>query len=407
MSRPKLLIAHPWMGRGGSEATAMWTLQALQDDCDLTFTTAANLTDADWEALNLTYGTRVDPSRLHRIKAPALPGVNGPHRLPHLQNRYFERHCHRIAPAFDLCVSTYNPIYFGQPAIHLIGDFSFSEEMRRRLSVHGEEPYRHRQTWLRRLYLAAGGWIELRKPPLREWDDLVLANSAWAARQLDEHFLLPGAGVLHPPVPLPTAPVGVERDPFGFVCLGRVVPEKEIERMVGILARVRGHGYPVAFTIVGRFDESDYARKIAGLVRQHNDWIRTPGFLQLEEKRAVLASHTFALHACRIEAFGIAVAEMAAVGCVPLVPETGGAGEIVPMPELQYSTDDEAVEKILSLLRNPAHVAALSEKMPESAARFAPARFVERLRESVLDSLRRPPRCANDELAEKNLPAAH
>jgi len=385
MSRTSLLIAHPWMSRGGSEATAMWALEALQHDHTLTFVTAAPMTGADWESLNKAYGTKVDPGRLKVVKAPSLPGVNGPRRLSHLQVRYFERFCHGLAPAFDLCLSAYNPIYFGRPAIQLIGDFSFSEEMRRRLHAHGHEPMRHRDGVLRRSYLKLGQWMELEKPPLREWSDLILANSAWAARQLEAHFQIARADVLHPPVPLPEAPVAGERDPLAFVCLGRIVPEKEIERMIAILDRVRALGFPVTFTLIGNLDESDYSRGVAALAAGHADWITTPGFLDLDGKHKILGRHTFALHACRIEAFGIAVAEMAAMGCVPFVPCSGGAGELVPFPELHFESDDEAVGKIVNLLRDPARTRELAASFPGHVARFAPEKFAERLRGFVLD----------------------
>lgn len=406
MKRPSLLIAHPWMGRGGSEATAMWTLEALVDDHDLTFVTAAPLGPGDWESLNRAYGTRIDPSRLRVVKAPALPGVNGPRRLAHLQVRYFERTCRRLAPGFDLCLSAYNPIWFGRPAIQLVGDFSFSEEMRRRLHVAGSEPIRHRDSLLRRAYLHLGRLIEGEKPPLREWGDLVLANSAWASRQLEEGFQLPTPPVLHPPVPLPSAPAGAVRDPLAFVALGRIAPEKEIERLIDILARVRAAGYPVTLTLIGNADESDYGRGIAALAARVGDWISLPGFLHLEEKQRVLASHTFALHACRIEAFGIAVAEMAATGCLPIVPAQGGAGEIVPFPELQYTAEDEAAAKIFALLRDPARVADLAARMPAQVVRFRPGRFVERLRAHVLDCLRGEPGTVHEAFQE-NLPAPH
>lgn len=140
MKRPTILIAHPWMARGGSEATAMWALEAPLPDHDVTFVTAAPLGSDDWDSLNRAYGTRVDPKRMKVIKAPALPGVDGSRRLSHLQVRCFERFCRRIAGSFDQCLSAYNPIAFGRPAIQLIGDFSFCEETRVRLHAHGTMP---------------------------------------------------------------------------------------------------------------------------------------------------------------------------------------------------------------------------------------------------------------------------
>lgn len=404
--KPRLLIAHPWMSRGGSEATAMWTLQALVEDHDLTFVTAAPLGAEDWDALNRTYGTSVDPARLRIVQAPALPGVNGPRRLVHLQVRRFERFCNELAPGFDLAISTYNPIYFGIPAIHLIGDFSFDEGMRRRLTATRTEPARHRPGPLRSAYLAAGRWLEIERPPLREWGGRILANSTWAAAQLEQHFRLERPGVLHPPVPLSFASAAPARDPHGCVCLGRIVPEKEIERIIDIVARVRSEGFPLVLTIAGPFDESDYSRGLRDRIDAAGDWIRTPGFLDLAQKRALLETQTFAIHACRIEAFGIAVAEMVAMGCVPVVPEEGGAGDIVTDPSLRYTSEDEAVAILRGLLHDPARVRRLSAELPAGMARFSPESFVRRLRESVLGFLPQP-ESRNHEAHPENLHAAH
>lgn len=377
-----LLVAHPWMARGGSEATAMWTLQALQDDYKISFVTASPV---DWDSLNRAYGTAVRPDRIRLLRAPALPTVNSALRFAHLQVRYFERHCHRLAPHFDFCVSAYNPIYFGRPAIQLIGDFSFSEEMRKRLYIHGAEKFQHRENFLRKLYLASGSLLEIKQPPLHERGDLVLANSDWSAAQLETHFGLSGAKVIYPPVILPKVPAGIARDPLGFVCLGRVVPEKELERVIRILGRVREGGFPVTLQIIGNLDESDYSRALAEAIAPHRHWITTTGFLDLEAKQNLLASRTYAIHACRIEAFGIAVAEMASMGCVPFVPDTGGAGEIVFFPELQFGGDDEAVAKILTLLADPERTRYFREKLPPRMQRFAPGKFMNQLRKVVLE----------------------
>lgn len=382
MKSLSLLVAHPWMARGGSEATAMWTLEALQDVYEITFVTAATI---DWDSLNRAYGTEVKADRIRLLKAPALPTVDSPLRFSHLQVRYFERFCHRVAPRYDLCLSAYNPIYFGRPAMHLIGDFSFSEEMRKRLYIHGTEKFQHRESLLRKLYLGAGALLEVKKPPLREWGDLVLANSEWSAVQLSDHFGLDGAGVIYPPVILPKAPAGASRDPLRFVCLGRVVPEKELERIIRILGRVRESGYAVTLQLIGNLDDSDYSRGLAVSLAPHRDWITPTGFLDLEAKQNLIAGCTYAIHACRIEAFGIAVAEMVSMGCVPFVPDTGGAGEIVPFPELQFGDDDEAVAKIIAMLENPGRTSHFRESLPARMEQFGPGKFMDQLRKVVLE----------------------
>ena len=382
--RLSLLVAHPWMARGGSEATAVWTVNALQDEYDVTFVTAASV---DWESLNRAYGTAVEPGRVNLLKAPALPGVDSPLRFTHLQVRYFERYCHGIASGYELCLSAYNPICFGRPGIQLIGDFSFCEEMRKRLYIFGESRPQHRATWLRRLYLAVGAAMEVKKPLLSERGDLILANSKWSADQLEAFFGVSGAGVIYPPVILPRTEMEVKRDPLGFVCLGRVVPEKEIERIVRILGQVRQSGYPVTLRLIGNLDDSEYSRGISDLIGKHRDWITPTGFLDLEAKQAILASQTYGLHACRIEAFGIAVAEMASMGCVPFVPSTGGAGEILPFPELQFATDEEAVAKIIEMLGSPDRMQYFRSQLPGLMEQFGPEKFMNQLREMVQEFL--------------------
>ncbi len=383
MTPPRsILVVHPWMGRGGSEATALWTLQALQGECErLAFATSSI---PDWDDLNAAYGSRVDRSRIETIRVPHLPFIDGPERFARLHRRHFERGCRRLAAEFDLCVSAYNPIDFGRPSIQLIGDFSFSEEMRKRLYVHGEERLLHRKSLVRRLYLKTAELAGAPERPLRERGDLVLANSRWSAAQLERYFDLPDAPVIYPPVSLPGGTGGMERDPLGFACLGRIAPEKEIERIVRILEKVRDLGHPVKLHVIGDPGGSAYGRRIDEMLRARESWIVREGFLGAEAKQRVLAGRSFALHACRIEAFGIAVAEMAAMGCIPFVPSTGGAGEIVPLPELQFGEDEEAVEKIVRLLESPAEAEAIRARLPEEVRRFGPEKFVQELRDFVI-----------------------
>jgi len=377
-NRVRTLVAHPWMGRGGSEATAMWVLQALQDSHEITFVTASDL---DWKSLNTAYGTLVDSEKISVRRASRLPTVKSGTRLVNMQIAWFERFCQKISADFDVCISSYNPIDFGKPGIQLIGDFSFSEEMRRRLYIHGDVSPQHRDSLVRNLYLGAAKLLGVRTRPLSERNDLVLANSDWAAGQLEKYFHLSNAPVIYPPVILPRPSGDCERNPLGFVCLGRISPEKEIERIISILKTVRQQGYLAHLTLIGHLGDSVYERKVASLVEQNREWITPAGFLDVEEKQELLSQNSFALHACRIEAFGIAVAEMASMGCIPFVPTSGGAGEIVADPELQFSTEDEAVKKIVALLDHPEEVEELRFHLSQEVAKFGPSVFMNELRE--------------------------
>lgn len=79
-----------------------------------------------------------------------------------------------------------------QPGIQLIADMNFSEEMK--LRFHPIRNLFHRQSLLRRLYLAAGdAHFSREKPPLAERGDLAVVNSKWIATRLRNHFGIPNA----------------------------------------------------------------------------------------------------------------------------------------------------------------------------------------------------------------------
>ncbi|MCB1229716.1 MAG: glycosyltransferase [Verrucomicrobiae bacterium] len=387
---PSILVAHPWMANGGSEATAMWTLQALQDSARLVFTTASSM---DLDAMNAAYGTSVSPDRVSFVTAPSLPGVSSGHQMVYWQRAHFERHCRKLAPRFDVCISAYNPIHFGKPGIQLIGDFSFSEKSRLMLYPNAEDRFCHRQSLLRRAYLIVGnllhGW---RQPPYAERGDCAVANSFWTAERLEQLFRINTPPVLYPPSLLPDPPVDEmdqRRDPLGFVCLGRISPEKEIERIIGILDQVRQAGRPVTLELVGAFGNDAYSRRIREMVEKRKFWIRTPGYLSPKEKTELFSRRTFAIHGCRVEAFGIAVAEMTAAGLIPIVPDAGGSGEIAHFRELRYASGAEGVRRILRLLDEPELIDSYRQKLIRHTAQFRPEAFVDGLRSIVAEFLGR------------------
>jgi glycosyltransferase involved in cell wall biosynthesis len=385
--QPEILIAHPWMGRGGSEATAMWALHALQDRARVTFTTASPV---DWDDLNATYGTAVSPDKVTLLPAPRLPGVNTGTVVAFWQRAWFERFCRTLGGRFEACLSAYNPIHFGQRAIQLIGDFSFDEKCRLALYPTAADQARHRPSIVRQAYLTIGDHLARRQDePTFAPEDLIVANSHWTAARLREHFALKEVPVLAPPSMAPLSAIA-GREPLGFVAMNRITPEKEIGTLLEILDRVRAAGRPATLDLLGKFGNDRYSRGIRRMAEERREWVRTPGFLGPREKAALFASRSFGLHTCRVEAFGIAVAEMAAAGLIPFVPAEGGTREIAGADSLVFRDPDDAVAKILALLDRPESHAPLRHRLEENVARFAPERFSENLAGIVQDFLGRP-----------------
>jgi glycosyltransferase involved in cell wall biosynthesis len=189
--------------------------------------------------------------------------------------------------------------------------------------------------------------------------------------------------VLYPPVHADFEPAPWGQRENGFVVMARMAPEKEVERTIAILDEVRRAGHDVHLHVLGREDSRVYTEKIRGLCRERGGWACFEGLVVGERKKALLAGHRYGLSACRNEAFGIGVAEMAAAGCLAWVPRGGGQVEIVDNEELIYGTDEDAARKIVRVLEDGERQAALGRHLSARAGLFGSGRFAEEARRVV------------------------
>lgn len=382
-------VAHPALGRGGSEAATLWAIEALKDSYDVSLITAANV---DLEGLNGRYGTRLGPSDFSvcRARVPAFFLRNG--NAAALRGALYQRHCRAVAHRFDVLLSAYNPCDFGKPAIHRIADFAWDSEISAKYDSMPVETQRliHRDNVLRKAYLGLSK--ALRRPSGRDlWagEDIMIANSQWTAGIIRNKHPLATVEVVYPPVAGRFQPAPWARREAGFVCLGRLAHEKHVETIIEILSRVRALGHDVHLHIIGGRDHTSYGDMIERLCAEAGVWAVMEGERTGVEKESLLSRHRFALHACRREAFGIAVAEMAKAGCVTFVPDEGGPPEIVADARLCYRDVDDAVRKIASVLRSQALQAELHAKMLVRGALFSVEAYQDGIRRIVAMMLER------------------
>jgi glycosyltransferase involved in cell wall biosynthesis len=80
--------------------------------------------------------------------------------------------------------------------------------------------------------------------------NLTLVNSNWTGTQVKARHGIEST-TLYPPVPgvFPDMP-WAERE-NGFVCISRISPEKELDKIIDILAAVRAQGWPIHLHIIG------------------------------------------------------------------------------------------------------------------------------------------------------------
>lgn len=372
------------MGFGGSEAPVLWTISALKEDFDLTLITFGGV---DLERLNAYYGTSLAPAdfSLRRVLLPC--GLGKSMQFAALKGSFLQRYVRRVAPEFDLLISCYGPMDFGKRGIQMIADLSFVQEWRFTLhpAVRSWRRWWYGQSPIRSVYMTlcrtisgadSQGWTR----------NVTLANSAWTAELIKQKYGV-DSQVLYPPVAM-DFPARVFQDrENGFVCVGRVVPEKRVDAIIGIIARVRQMGHDVHLHVLGGLDDSPFSLKIKKLAEQNAEWLFLEGWAVGARKTELLARHRYGLHGLQNEAFGIAVGEMVNAGCIPFVPNGGGQVEIVDHPDLTFNSDREAVEKIVALLADSTRQESVRLHLQNRVQRFSPQRFQHEIRDVVITLL--------------------
>lgn len=381
-AKPLIGIAHPRLYRGGSECALMWAIDALVEKYRVHLLTTS---DANFNSLNALYGTSIPADAVTVVRTP-IPGfLARTNKAAALRGHWHQRFCRKVADHYDVLFSAYNLCDFGRPAIQRMADFSWAPDVRAAVDpeMTGSRGF-HQTNFLNRLYLGVCRMVSPASGRNLFADDVLIANSEWTASVLKEKFDARNVRVLYPPVSGNFPEVPWNERSADFICLGRLSREKRVETVITILERVRNMGHAVQLHIVGEADGSAYARHIASLAESRADWIRMHGERGDEEKRRLLASCRHGIHACPFEGFGIAVAEMVLAGCVPFVPATGGAAEIVGHnPALCWSQPDEAARIIDEWLRADARQAAVREALRRVTGHFSVQTYQAGIRDLV------------------------
>jgi glycosyltransferase involved in cell wall biosynthesis len=384
MRRAKVAIVHPKLSFGGSEGRALWAIETLKQDYDVSLITGGRV---DLRRLNGFYGTSLESGDFTILYAPHPLGLRYTSKFAALRGHLIQRYIQRVAPSFDLLISAYNLYDFGVRGIQFLADFGFIDEWR--LTLHPAlgnwETWWYGDSPLRRAYLGLCRLISPSNP--EAWKrNLTLANSDWGAALLRREFGIE-ARTVYPPVSEEFSLIPWEERENGFVCIGRVVPEKRMDAIIELLGRVREDGCDIHLHLLGGIDDSQYGRRLKQLCAKHHDWVFPEGLVFGRRKKELMARHRFGINACENESFGIAVAEMVKAGCIVFVPDSGGQVEIVNHPALIYEDDADAVRKIEAVLTNAALQGSLREHLSQGAQRFSVSNFQGAMRNLVREFL--------------------
>lgn len=386
MGRRVLLVQPSMQPPGGGNGVAAWALQALLPEHRVT---VLSWWPVEVASINRFFGTSLRAGSFDTHVVPRRWRVL-PDHLPIpaalLRSGLLMRYTRHVSDDFDVLLGLHNEIDYGRRGIQYV---HYPTYLRPRPSVDLRW-YHHVPSALKVYYALADGLAGFSLE--RMTANLTLANSDWTAARIRQ-LLRISAQTLYPPVTgaanqLPWR----ERRP-GFVAIGRISPEKEYERVMRVVSRVRMHVPDVTLTIVTTWDAAarSYIDRLTALARSldpSGDWLTFQRNLSRNALQRLLASHRYGIHGMREEHFGMAPAEMAQSGMIVWVPNGGGQVEIVgDAPLLRYDSEDQAAEKIVQVLDDPAEQRRLREHLAVQAERFSIERFVTAIR-SIVEQFR-------------------
>jgi glycosyltransferase involved in cell wall biosynthesis len=379
--RRVLLVQPSMQPPGGGNGVAAWVLQAL---VPVHRVTILSWRPVEIEPINRFFGTTLAPGDFDTIVVPQwwraiCDRLPVPATLIKLS--LLMRYTRQVSGGFDVVFGVYNETDYGRRGIQYI---HYPTYLRPRPDVDLRW-YHSPPSALSLYYRIADAIAGFSLDRLKK--NVTLVNSHWTGGHVKQ-FLGVDTQTLYPPVvdPAPGLPWDQRRN--AFLAVGRISPEKEYERIMRILARVRERHPDLTLTIVGTWDRHArrYLDQLLAQATALGPWIQFRQNITRDEVRQLMASHKYGIHGMREEHFGMAPAELARAGVIVWVPRGGGQMEIVGNePALMYETEDEAVEKILAVMDRPAEQARLRQWLAATSEQFSTTHFVQRVRSIVND----------------------
>jgi len=376
-----LLVHLSFQPPGGGNGLAAWALQALVPEHRVTVLSWQRL---DVEPINRFFGTDLRRGDFDAIEVPRhwrtltelLPVPAALIKLSLLM-----RYTRLVGDEFDVIFGFHNESDYGRRSIQYV---NYPTYLRPRPDVDLRW-YHPSQAGLNLYYALADRIAGFARDRMKA--NLTLVNSNWTGEQLSRSLGIT-TRTLYPPVidPAPGSPWAERRN--GFLAVGRISPEKDYERVIRILARVRERVPDLTLTIIGTVDRHTqrYFRLLKSLCESLGSWIQFRDNLSRDEVRAMMATHRYGIHGMREEHFGMAPAELARAGVIVWVPRGGGQMEIVGNePALMYATEDDAIQKMSSILANVDEQQRLRDHLAVVAEQFSTAHFVRQVRNVVND----------------------
>lgn len=368
----RIAVAHAPLGYGGSERVLLCTLEALQQDYDVTLVTDKM---PEFAERNAYFGTGVNPDQVTvRLLPQPLPHLfeTFPHLLWRMKQLAFNRYLRYVESEYDLVISTMDEYELEGPSIQYIHYPTFD---------HSGPDGSNQDGLIYWTYLRCCDLVcRISENPLS--NAVAFANSRWTAGVVEDNYGI-APEILYPPVSVGRFEgADWEYRENGFVSVGRLSPEKRLLELIDVVVELVDRGHDVHYHLVGPDDNAGYAAEVRAQAECY-PFVHVEGAVSRDRLFELLTTHRYGLHGKKNEHFGIAIAEMIVAGMIPFVHASGGQREILQTaPDAMYDNGG-AVETIERVLTQDAMQRRLSDALRESAERFTDERFRDRMKQAV------------------------
>ena len=366
---------------GGGEHLPLSLIAALQDICQLTVAVDVS---GNLERAAQLIGIEIDFAKVRIVQV--TPQGYTPKRHDSSVSFYRSRHLQKLAREADICISTANIMDFGKPAHHFINMLAFGDDA---FTAFVQNPAKPAQpgiiTKIKRFIVESMlrpiMGMRPKKRIICDHREHIYPNSHFVEGLMTQFYGPFNSNVFYPPTLFETssAPTHV---PLKVVYIGRILEEKRIVDLIDIVEKARAAtGLDIVFHLAGRLDQTpSYGEKLSRMAEER-DWLKFVGPLYGKEKEVFLLSGSYALHAERCEAFGIAIVEYLKSGNIAIVPDEGGSCEVVGNPALSYRTNEEATDILVRLLKDAEFRKAQQLHCAERAKLFSRDAYLKRQHE--------------------------
>jgi glycosyltransferase involved in cell wall biosynthesis len=179
-------------------------------------------------------------------------------------------------------------------------------------------------------------------------NQIVVANSKFTQNAISEVYNISRnkIKVIYPPVKYDEFLYTGTKERKMIASLGRITEHKRQLEQIRIMESLP----EFKLNIIGEVDPINYYNECLEYVRKHK--ITNVSFYPkcaFEKLKKILKESEFFIHSFRNEPFGISTVEAVAAGCIPIVHNSGGQKETVPLKELRFNDIDEAINTFKKL----------------------------------------------------------